>query len=66
MDGPRQDSPENRLARALVRPQAQEKLLANGTYKITTSAGTTYCLNEPPGYDRGGPGEAMRIPSTCP
>ncbi|MFZ2852945.1 MAG: hypothetical protein WAZ34_02390 [Rhodocyclaceae bacterium] len=65
-DSPRQDAPENRLARALARPAAQERLLANGTYKITTSAGTTYCLNEPPDFNRGGLSTALRVASTCP
>lgn len=65
-DGPRRDAPESRLARSLAAPQAQEKLLAGGVYKITTRTGATYCLKEPPDYNRGGLSEALRIASTCP
>lgn len=65
-DGLRRQPPEGRLARALAQPQGGEKLLADGTYRITTRAGASYCLNEVPAYQRGGMSEALRIASTCP
>lgn len=65
-DGLRRQSPEGRLTQVLAQPQAGETLLANGTYRITTPAGVTYCLNEAPAYQRGGISEALRIASTCP
>lgn len=54
------------LDRALRRPAAEEKRLANGIVKVATAFGTTYCLKPPPDLPRHGPADAVAVPTTCP
>lgn len=69
----RQDAPlsESRaalpaLARAMAPAAASERQLADGTIKVTTTAGTVYCLKPPPDFLRSGPTEPLAVPMTCP
>lgn len=44
-----------------------ETRLANGMLKITTAAGTTYCLQPPPHFVQNTPAAALyNVPMTCP
>jgi len=54
------------LERALRTRAAGDTVLANGTIRVRTAAGTTYCLQPPPDILRNGPFEPMAVPSTCP
>lgn len=55
------------LERALAKRPTGETHLANGLIKVTTASGTTYCLQQPPPeLARGGPAEALAVPTTCP
>lgn len=54
------------LERALAKRPAGETRLANGLIKVTTASGATYCLQTPPELARGGPAEALAVPTTCP
>lgn len=44
---------------------AKEEVLANGIRRITTSAGTTYCLQPPPLFARD-QASLFNVPTTCP
>lgn len=54
------------LDRALRRPAAGETLLASGITRITTAAGTTYCMKTQSAAVRIDPLEPMAVPMTCP
>lgn len=50
-----------------LRQANPETRLANGMLKITTPAGTTYCLQPPPHFVQNTPAAALyNIPMTCP
>lgn len=54
------------LERALRRSAAGETLLASGVTRITTAAGTTYCMKTQSAAVHIGPLEPMAVPMTCP
>lgn len=54
------------LDRALAKHSAGETRLANGLIRVTTASGTTYCLQPPPDFARGGPADMLSVPTTCP
>ncbi|NTV97447.1 MAG: hypothetical protein HGA75_18890, partial [Thiobacillus sp.] len=54
------------LARALRRETAGERHLDQGLIRVVNADGRSYCLQAPPGFARGGPTDALAVPSLCP
>lgn len=54
------------LDRALRRNTPGERRYADGMIKMVTPSGRAYCLKPPPEFARGGPAEALAVPTNCP
>ena len=55
-----------RLDRALRREAPGERHYVDGLIKMVTPSGRVYCLKPPPEFARGGPTEALAVPTNCP
>lgn len=47
-------------------PGSRERRFADGTVRVNTRWGTSYCLKPPPEFARGGPGDGVTAPTNCP
>jgi hypothetical protein len=54
------------LARALRREPPGETRFSDGMIKVVTASGSIYCLRPKPEFARGGPVDALSIPTNCP
>ncbi len=54
------------LDRALKREPPGEHYLGGGLTRVVTTSGRVYCLQAPPDFARGGPVEALAVPTNCP
>lgn len=66
-----QDDPANRpilpqLDQALRKPHPGVQRYEGGLVKIITAGGRIYCMQEQPNFARGGPADALSVPTNCP
>lgn len=45
---------------------SHDRRFADGTVRVATRWGTSYCLKPPPEFARGGPGDGVTAPTNCP